>query len=40
MQGKTALHIAAAEGFTHVMKVILEHGPDLDLNATVSNVSL
>ena len=36
MQGKTALHIAAAEGFAHVMKVVLEYGPDL--NATVSNM--
>ena len=30
LQGKTALHIAAAEGFIHVLKVVLEYGPDLN----------
>ena len=37
MQGKTALHIAAAEGFTHVLKVVLEYGPDL--NSSVSKIA-
>ena len=30
LQGKTALHIAAAEGFIHVLKALLEYGPDLN----------
>ena len=30
LQGKTALHIAAAEGFIHVLRALLEYGPNLN----------
>ncbi len=29
--GKTALHLAVAEGFTHIVELLLQHSPDLEV---------
>ena len=33
--GKTALHFAAEKGFEQIVKILVEHGSNLDLQTTV-----
>lgn len=31
MEGKTAVHVAVEEAYTHILKVLLEFNPNLEL---------
>ena len=36
VHGKSALHIAIAEGYIHVLKTLLQYRPNLDIEVCVS----
>ena len=32
--GKTGLHLAANEGFAHIIEILLKHSPDLEVRVS------